>query len=157
MKRKIGLILSIIMIFTMSITGVAAETEEKAYPSEIVAIREDISREEAMLDNGFDGAKSSSNIALMSSNDVYWKTWGEHVDKIMSDAVGAIPIGYSAHMQGDTVLSTYHYTRTYLGIFMNGDSGRVWGNYTVKATGTFCDDDVWLTSIHYVKYGTETN
>lgn len=124
MKGKISLILSAIMVFAMSITGVAAETEEKAYPSEIVAIQEDIPREEAMLDPGFDASKSSLNIALMSSDDVYWKTWGEHVDKVMNNAVGAIPIGYSAHMQGDTVLSTYHYTRTYLGVLKSGDSGR---------------------------------
>ena len=54
-------------------------------------------------------------------------------------------------------LNTYHYTRTYLGVFYQGDSGRKWGYGTVSARGTFCDAEVWDSTVHYVKYGTESN
>lgn len=78
--------------------------------------------------------------------------WENH-----SDAVGARPVGYSEHRNGDEILDTFHYTRTYLGWDKSGDSGRVWGTGTVKAVGSFCDRGVWETSIHYVKYGTTSD
>lgn len=74
------------------------------------------------------------------------------------EVCGYTPVGYSEHLDGTTVLETYHYTRTYLGkIAKKGDSGRRWGKYTVKATGTFCDEDVNMQYTQIVKYGTEDN
>lgn len=57
------------------------------------------------------------------------------------------------------MLNTYHYTRTYLDSGIGGkkgDSGRVWGSGKVKAVGGYCSMDVWDTTVHKVKYGTES-
>ena len=63
---------------------------------------------------------------------------GEYDYAIINGVPGAYPVGYSTHMNGNVVLDTFHYTRTYLGaVFKSGDSGRVWGKGEVKAKGTF--------------------
>lgn len=57
-------------------------------------------------------------------------------------------------MDGSKELNTKHYTRTYFGLTMRGDSGRWWGTGLVKAYGEQCDSEVANYYKHYVKYGT---
>ena len=96
----------------------------------------------------------------MQPRSVYWKVWGEK--ELTSSTHLYKPIGYSEHRNGNTVLITYHYTRTFLGSELDprGDSGRVWGGNeydkgTVRAQGTDCMQDVWDAFTHRVFYGTE--
>lgn len=162
MRKLSGIIMTIVLIISMGTTVMAAEQEQIVKPSNVVSIRENVSWEEAVQDIGFDVGKFNeskiatySNMETMSSSGVHWETWGEMDYMIMDGMPGGIPIGYSVHKNGDVELNTYHYTRTYLGaILKKGDSDRWWGKGEVKATGSFCDDDVWANNIHYVKYGT---
>ena len=157
MIKSCAVILTMALTFTCLPTCVAAEAYAESNYSEIVAIREDVSREDALNDINFDMTVSNDEVMLLST-DVYWDVKGEYDYAIINSVPGAYPVGYSTHMSGDTVLNTYHYTRTYLGaVFKSGDSGRVWGTGTVKARGTFCDDETWISSVHYVRDGTETD
>lgn len=138
-------------------TSFATENSFEVRNDEAVVIREDVFHEDALGDSTYDATQSNSGIMLLSTDDVHWEVSGTYETKVQNNVMGAIPIGYSAHMDGKTVLDTYHYTRTYLGsILKSGDSGRCWGTGKVKAVGTFCDDDVWMTTTQYVKYGTES-
>lgn len=163
MSNKISYaILIAILLVSTDVTSYAMTDSKGTKCSDVIVIREDIPYEEAKQDNSYDAAcsnqSSTSDISTLSTNEVYWDVWGSY-DAYYEDGVyGAVPLGYSAHKSGDTVLDTYHYTRTYLGsIVKSGDSGRCWGNGTVEARGTFCDEGVWDAHRHYVKYGTESD
>lgn len=158
MKKMICSLLTAVVVLSIPFTSLAASKEnEKTMPSKIVAIREDIPQEEAIKDSTFYKDKAVKSEETVQPRAVTWNVWGDAKWETKNNVFGATPIGYSEHKSGDTVLETYHYTRTYLSeIFKRGDSGRVWGNYTVKATGTFLDDDVWTSYTHVVKYGTES-
>ena len=162
MRKLSGIIMTIVLTVSMGTTVMAAEQKKIVKLTNAVSIRENVSLEEAVQDINFDVDKfnkiksaSYPNVEAMSSSGVHWETWGEMDYMIKNGTPGGIPIGYSVHKNGDVELNTYHYTRTYLGaILKKGDSDRWWGEGEVKATGTFCEDDVWANNIHYVKYGT---
>ena len=127
-----------------------------AYSDGVVYIREDVPRSEAVNDPTYNAQdkKASEGLAVPPSRNVYWNIYGWK-DYVSSGE--ARPAGCSAHMDGSTVLQTYHYTRTYLDAIINfrGDSGRHWATGEVYAYGTVCSQDVWNAYIHTVKYGTE--
>lgn len=155
----------VLMLFAMSMgTGVTtyAAEEQKTVNEDVVIIREDVAREEAMRDATFSAkradrqAKRSKLSAMATARSVSWNVWGERKFSIQNGVPGYTPYGYSEHLNGTTVLDTYHYTRTYLGAIMKkGDSGRWWGTGTVQAKGTFCDEEVNMAHTQIVKYGTE--
>ena len=154
---KIKILLSLLScMLVLPAVPVRAESNAMIEPSDVHVIREDIPLEEALQDSTFlvDLALEEEPLLTRATS---WEVWGEK--KYSSDRTSAVPIGYSQHVSNNVVLSTYHYTRTYLdgGILggKKGDSGRVWGNGTVKATGTYCMLDVWSNRTHTVKYGTE--
>lgn len=103
-------------------------------------------------------AKMASDLAetqsapRKASSKVYWKVEGHRQYKPKSTGI-AKPVGSSTHMRGDTVLNTFHYTRTYFGP-RRGDSGRVWGTGKVTAVGDWCDREIVNWYRLYVKYGT---
>lgn len=150
------LTMSICMLVFSSIIPVSAKDTNTIKPSNIVAEREDVSLEEALQDPTFSLSEASKEEAVLTRATTYWEVWGE-MEYRRSDNT-ARPIGYSQHMSNGKVLNTYHYTRTYLDDGVGGkkgDSGRKWGYGTVRAVGTYCMIDVWDTTIHTVKYGTE--
>ena len=167
MKKTMCILLSLTLFLSMGITTMATENIPKTVATDIVAVREDVSFGDARKDKSYNMAMArSSNVSNYAvsnarvsadSENVYWKVWGEASWKTVNGVWGAVPIGYSAHMVGNKVDKVYHYTRTYLGALnKSGDSGRKWGYEKVKATGTFCDKEVWNSNKHYVKYGTES-
>lgn len=158
---KFRKILVVLLTFTLCIGmyNVAfAETngngESVVLPSQIEAHRKDISYTEALNDIAFT-QQTNINSAKdnLNTRSVTWEVWGEkeldtkyHMYK---------PVGYSKHVKDGVTLSTYHYTRTFLGSENSprGDSKRVWGTYLVKATGTPCSEEVWMVYTHKVFYG----
>ena len=161
-KKMFCVLLSVTLVFSENLASHAMSNSSESRNFDAIIIREDISHEEAMQDNTYDvmqgSLNNSGNISTLSANEVYWDVWGAYLDRIDGGVRGAIPVGFSAHKNGDTVLDTYHYTRTYLGsLVKRGDSGRCWGTGTVEARGSFCDYDVWANHTQYVKYGTESN
>lgn len=156
MKKAVHVLLATALLLSTATTSFAKESSSEVTNPKAVVIREDVSREEALGDSTYDANHDNGDVMLLTAQDVHWEVWGEIEYAVVSNTSGAYPLGYSEHKNGDTVLDTYHYTRTYLGeMFKRGDSGRKWGTGTVKAKGTFCDDDVWITTRHIVKYGTE--
>lgn len=134
------------LCFASSSDEIVSNNEEIEVSTNLEVIREDVTEEEATNDETYSEELDAASKETPSiARSVYWSVWGE----ISSNR----PVGYSAQYNMHTVQSTYHYTRTYLGRY-KGDSGRVWGWYTVKATGTYCDNSVWNVNKHYVKYGT---
>lgn len=121
-----------------------------------VIVREDVSLSEALSDPSFALHHQDLNVCEnIQPNATTWEVWGTSLDTVQNGTTGAIPVGYSRHVNNGTTLSTWHYTRTYLGeLFKKGDSGRQWGYDTVRADGTFCDYGVWEAHKHIVKYGT---
>ena len=153
MKKIVSMLLSVIALFTLAVPAFAAtigDSRSAVEPSSVVVTREDVSLADAIKDATFDPALAQLNPEFNSGTKaVTWNVWGTKV--------GGTPYGYSEHKNGSTILSTYHYTRTFLGSANDprGDSGRIWGTYTVLATGTYCIQDVWDLFIHRVYYGTE--
>lgn len=162
-KKVVSLILSAAIFCTTGMTCLAAENSDgirKVAKQEVLIIREDISREEAMDDATYDPVQAQmfgTGADVSRAGEPHWDVWGSREDKIQNGVSGAIPHGYSRLVDSMGVeYKTYHYTRTYLGVMKLGDSGRQWeNNYIVEAIGGFCDDDVWCTNTHIVKYGTE--
>ncbi len=154
MKKVISSLLVIVLVYSMPFVSLAASKEnEFIVKSKIITVREDVTREEAVNDIGFNVDEANKSDSYLKSRAVTWNVWGTGIE----GKYGATPVGYSQHLDGDTVLETYHYTRTYLGEWLKfGDSGRVWGHYTVRAEGEYCDYDTWGAHTHVVKYGTET-
>ena len=152
-------VFALIVILTISMgLPVCAKEGDGVINNDIVIIREDVSHEEALHDSTYDATQKSTYPERTKSRSVSWNVWGERVAGTNGGVWGYTPVGYSEHLDGTTVLETYHYTRTYLGkIAKKGDSGRRWGKYTFKATGTFCDEDVNMQYTQIVKYGTEDN
>lgn len=156
MKKFVVMLLSLCVLFAVTVPAFAANVEQAAtIPSSIIAERVDVSMAEANEDETFsstDNNISKQNVSLSKS--VYWNVWGERQLNYSTHLYA--PVGYSAHQDGDTVLHTYHYTRTFLGSANSprGDSGRIWGYDTVRAVGTDCIEDVWIAFIHRVFYGT---
>lgn len=160
MKKSVAFLCAL-SIFGAGSQALAAsapdESANAAIPSSRVAIiREDVSHQEAAQDSTY---SSQNDIASQpdKSRAVTWEVlgWSE------LESTGTTPLyriyGSTAHVDNGKVLSTFHYTRTYLGLFMKCDSGRVWGNYTVTAPGGTCIYDVLDANVHYVKYGTTSD
>ena len=127
------------------------------FPVNTIVIREDVSSDIALTDTSYN-SELDINVSDILNRSIYWNVWGEPEYANVGGNPGAYPVGHSAHMNGDTVLNTYHYTRTYIGeIMKHGDSGRCWGSGVVNARGTFCIQDIWLGSVHIVKYGTTSD
>ena len=160
MKRHRLLLTMVIMMITFMLMSSITYADE-IIPSEVVSTQEDINLEEAKKDPTF-----SQELYLTSKNalskeeregrgydEPKWYTWGSK--GLASSTHLYYPIGYSAQRIGGVVQPTYHYTRTFLGNAANprGDSGRVWGTYTVRANGTPCIEEVWLLMVHRVYYG----
>lgn len=143
MKKTLCLFLSLAIIFSIEVPVFAAEIT-----------REDVSISEAANDPSFDPIMAQEQITQIMPRATTWVAWG---DSSYSQTTNLYtPIGYSHEISGTTVLDTYHYTRTFLGSSLDprGDSGRVWGTYTVQATGTGVISDVWYDYVHRVYYGT---
>lgn len=126
----------------------------------IVSIREDVPSFIARKDktyNEYEATKyySRNSVRPQSNENVRWDIAGERLYNNKDHLMAAH--GYSAHMKGNTVLNTYHYTRTYFGISKAGDSGRIWGSGKVYATGPWTDWTIADYNTLYVKYGTESN
>lgn len=161
MKRLLSMLLVLCMVFALSATALAADTEKnKTIPSAVVAEQVNVSLAEAKGDITFSAREnnlSKQNKEAVTTKAVYWNVWGER--KLNYSTHMYAPVGYSAHQSGNTVLHTYHYTRTFLGSTWSprGDSGRIWGYDTVKATGTDCMQEVWDVFVHKVFYGTTTD
>ncbi|MGB4595266.1 MAG: hypothetical protein WBI14_05115 [Anaerolineaceae bacterium] len=161
-KILFSLLLSIVMVFSFGVTVFAAgegddESNDFTLPSNVIVQRVDVPLLTAIIDPSFSVAANAQNKAssgTLGLNSVYWNVWGDK--RWNPNTYLYIPIGYSEHKDGNTVLSTYHYTRTYLGPSWTprGDSGRVWGSYTVMAVGTDCTQDEWDVFVHQVFYGT---
>lgn len=163
MKKKLTTILfSILLISLINVTVYAASEDggkgnDFSLSSNVYVQRVDVSLSEAMTDPSFSVAAYEKNIRTSEKigvNAIYWQVWGEA--RWNPYTYMYRPVGYSAHMNGSTVLSTYHYTRTFLGFTWRlfGDSGRIWGSYTVMAIGGDCSQDVWDVYVHRVYYGT---
>lgn len=155
-RQKLITMLGVLVILqTTAITAFANDTQAKVN-RDCKIIREDVSHEEAIMDQTYDLQKAS-RLKNIEPKNASWKTWGVMGDKEwVSGVYGAAPIGYSKHINSSgQTLNTYHYTRTYLGLTKWGDSGRVWGYGEVRADGKHLEDTVWNKNIHYVKYGTE--
>lgn len=165
--KKVSLILCLVMVLSLIPLSAFAEAEvpvpSETRKREVVILREDVSHEEALRDATYDAvAFVNSRQSSSTREGAYWKVWGEEGPSVYDQTGGYFkskPIGYSEHRSSSgTLLYTYHYTRTYVSYLgdMRGDSGRVWGTGTVKATGTYLMDEVWLWGTHTVKYGTES-
>lgn len=150
-------VITLLTILTISMgLPVCAKEDNNSINDDIIIIRENVSHEEALHDSSYNTMQKNTNTETTKSRSVSWHVWGERVAGTNGGVWGYTPIGYSEHLDGSEVLETFHYTRTYLGaIAKKGDSGRCWGNYTVKATGKFCDEDVNMQYTQIVKYGTE--
>lgn len=156
-KRVVALGLTGLMMASLAPGASAMGAMDKpAVKSNVEIVREDVSREEAMCDPTFNLALSQM---LLENNQetrgARWEVWG---DTERATPTTTYPVGYSQHVNSDgDVLDTYHYTRTYLtnGFKTSGDSGRVWGNGKVRATGGACLDELFWQMTHEVKYGTE--
>lgn len=139
---------------TASATNVKSEDREVQHA--VVVEREDVSITEAMNDTTFSLPQNSANSCMpMALGTVYWKVWGD--SEYHRGGEGSYtPIGYSEQRTKSQVLSTYHYTRTYVTYMLStyGDSGRKWGSGTVKATGSQVHSDIFEFGVHKVKYGT---
>lgn len=152
----ISLVCAIAFIISFNITYIAA-SEPGATPSDAICERVDVPISKALNDTNFDIAYNNVNtINYVIYSDTYWNVWGKKGPYANG---GYKPIGYSEHVNNGVVLSTYHYTRTFLGSASHprGDSGRKWGTYTVKAIGTTCIEDVWTVYTHRVYYGTTSD
>jgi len=156
---RVVAILCLCMLLGSFGTALAAPVEKElpTLPSIVVVERVDVPLCAALGDSSYD-LRSSAQAKFVAekalTRAISWKVWGER--SLTPSTHLYKPVGYSEHRDGDTILPTYHYTRTFLGSSSDprGDSGRVWGSYTVKATGTDCDPDVWTVYIHRVYYGT---
>lgn len=164
-KIKLFSILSVLALslsFSLIVPAFAATystSDEITIPSHIVAERVDVPISAALSDPTFSLTLNNENNlpSTAATGDVRWEVWG--VKGYDSSARLYYPVGYSAHMDGTNVLSTYHYTRTFLGSTWDprGDSGRVWGYKTVRANGTNCMQEVWDFFVHKVYYGLTSN
>ena len=100
-----------------------------------------------------DEAASKKGMAAKTGTtwDVGGTVYYDGVDKYYSKAVG-----WSGEYSGTTLLSTYHYTRTFFGTVTNnlGDSGRVWGTGKVWAYGSKVPTSQVTYMTQRVYYGT---
>lgn len=161
--RKIALaFISSIMVFACTATTFAKEIIIE--PSSIIAVQENVSVAEAMKDTTFNiGLNQKEQERVQPFATGRWECWGEReTERVYDSFEGPYqylgkPIGYSRYLSASgSVVSTYHYTRTFIKLSgaYRGDSGRVWGYTTVKASGYGVEDDVWSAGQHQVYYGT---
>ena len=131
--------------------------EEYTLPSDVIIERYDVPLSVAINDETFSAKANFLSKNIIEVKSVTWHVWGQK-DYNSSTAL-YYPVGFSEHLNGSTVLPTYHYTRTYLGLSWSprGDSGRVWGSFTVRANGTDCLEEVWIVFRHKVFYGTTSD
>lgn len=162
MRKLVLAFISSITVLACSSTAFAKEVTIE--PSRIIAVHENVSMTDAMKDSTFNyflNQKEQKKIQPFAS--AGWECWGERVNERVFDSFeGAYrylgkPVGYSRYLSSSgSVVSKYHYTRTFINISgdYRGDSGRIWGYETVKASGTPVEDDVWTVGQHQVYYGT---
>lgn len=173
--RKLCLIVAVFAMSFSMMTGAAAfNTESKSYiqtkegkileSPNVQFEREDVSIATAASDAQLPVEKIldyvNENNEEPTARSVTWYCEGWYEDYSYNSMGSRVqrPCGLSEHRNGNTVLSTYHYTRTYLNKNkMYGDSGRVWGTGSVTARGTLVDSEVCDLNTHYVKYGTTSN
>lgn len=160
MKKLVSMIcvLAILCSFGTAFAVSTDEYQATTLPSDVVVERVDVPLSVAMTDASFSISANAQDATVkndIETKAVTWNVWGEKTLNLSTHLY--YPVGYSEHKNGSTVLDTYHYTRTFLGSSLDprGDSGRVWGTYTVQANGTDCIADVWDLYIHRVYYGTE--
>lgn len=171
--KKIKVISSLAMLLVISfsmVTGAAAFDPYQQAEAGIIASyntqfeREDVSVSTAASDTGLseekilDYVNENNEEALTRSVAWYCEGWYEDYSYNSMGYSIQRPCGCTEHRNGTTVLSTYHYTRTYLNDSKKyGDSGRIWGNGSVVAKGTLVDSEICALNVHYVKYGTTSS
>lgn len=154
MKRKLQM--AVLLAVVVGVMGFPAYAAEKSETIEIV--REDVPHEEAVLDDSYDAtvaARSETNNSV--SRSVSWNVWGEREYQNTGSYSMVRAVGHSEQVSDGWVTSTYHYTRTFFGSTLNpiGDSGRVWGQYTVTARGSWVYSNYVGEATLKVYYGTE--
>ena len=133
-------------------------SEDSTLPSIPVIIeRVDIPLEEAVKDPSYFNSHSSVYATGRSSltRDTTWVVSGRvQFSQEYNDFCQAV--GVSAEYDGDTLLQTHHYTRTFFGTASNniGDSGRVWGDGKVWAFGSLVHVSNTFYRVQRVFYGT---
>lgn len=162
MKKYATVAIVILMIATLSVPAFAATPTLKANeivvePSEIVSIREDVTVAEASNDIGFSIYEARASRTGLLRAGATWETGGSNIWSWVGGSKGAKPSGWSQQRNDSTgkIENTYHYTNTYYAYLgsKRGESGRVWGNGKVTATGTWCYEDEVNLGVHNVKYG----
>lgn len=157
MKKTMASLMAVMMLASMSTTIFAAENHTpRSEPVPVVAIREDVTLNEALNDKTFSFDESQQT--KEHSRGAEWEFGGERLWMEQGHSWGAKPYGWSQQVNTDTgeVENTYHYTNVYfhyLKVSKRGASGRVWGHGRVEATGTFCEQDIVDASVLTVKYG----
>lgn len=154
MKRKLQA--AVLIAVMAGIMGLPAYAAEGAGTVEIV--REDVPHEEAVLDDSYDETMADHSAMNNSvSRSVSWHVWGEREYQNIGSYSMVRAVGYSEQLSDGWVTSTYHYTRTFFGDTLNplGDSGRVWGQYTVTARGPWVYANNVAEATQKVYYGTE--
>ena len=156
MKRKFKMALLLVTIIgTIGLPVHAAEETKN-----IEVIREDVPHEIAVLDDSYDENVAMQNMEMNNVVDraVSWHAWGEREYQLLGRQNMARAVGHSEQVNDGWVTSTYHYTRTFFGetaLTATGDSGRVWGQYTVTARGTWIYQYIADEHVLKVFYGTE--
>lgn len=118
-KRKLSMLLVGLLTF-ISVLPVSAQSNGIIRSSHVVVEREDVSLEEALQDPTFDRSYEDVTESIMTRA-ASWKVWGESEYRRSDNT--ARPIGYSQHISNGKILSTYHYTRTYLDSGIGGKKG----------------------------------
>ena len=158
MRKKI-LLSALLMTLTCFFTIPACAQENSGG---VEVIREDVPHEIAVEDASYNSelANILSEISTYADDVVSWHVWGERDYQILGRENMARAIGHSEQVRNNSwVTATYHYTRTFFGanaLTAVGDSGRVWGTYTVTAYGTWIYQSIADTTQLKVYYGTET-
>lgn len=167
-KSVILIILCAALIVAMPVSAYAdfdknnqsAETYSKgrivSWP--IVVERVDIPLNEALTDATFSisNSRMSKSISTQSTDSTTWLVDGR-VQYSGENNWNCQAVGWSGEYAGETLLETYHYTRTYFGSSGEkyGDSGRWWGKGLVFAYGSVIQTGTVTYKIHKVYYGTE--
>jgi len=123
----------------------------------LIIERVDVSVEEARRDPTYLGhdIQLAKEAPRRASSSTTWKVTG-HVQYSGTNNWYSQAVGRSGEYDGDTLLDTYHYTRTFFGSDSSpyGDSGRQWGSGDVWAFGSKVPTTYAQNKIHRVYYGT---
>lgn len=143
--------------YTPDIGGMTASNNVVTEDHPLIIERVDVPVAEAVFDQtySFSAGKqymmTSANSTRSTNWDVYGTVWYSGTNHFYSQ-----PVGHTAEYDGDTLLDTYHYTRTFFGTVNNnlGDSGRNWGSGVVWAYGSKVPTGNVTNMIQRVYYGT---